>query len=182
VPDQMFNKTIFFTKLIFIFLISAVLTVLLYLNFWAILNHQPMPSVLLQIGSGFWLLGYFLIVSFSFLCLLKIIRVSHKTQTYFSLLMILIIFWLLIYRAGQTQNISLETTQAVACILNSNFLGEKFNSACFLGYPARAYLIQALPSIIFGRNLWTLNMGAVLIFFPGVIVFTYGLLIQKKLT
>lgn len=89
---------------------------------------------------------------------------------------------LLVFRAGQIQNISGETTQAVSCILNSEFFGEKFNQSCFLGYPSRAYFIQALPSLIFGRSLFSLNLGAVIIFVPGLIMFTYGLVLKSKNT
>ena len=46
---------------------------------------------------------------------------------------------------------------------------------CFIGYPTRSYVLQALPAQLFGFSAVAANLGSVLLYFPGFILFAYGL-------
>lgn len=50
-----------------------------------------------------------------------------------------------------------------------------YTGTAFLGYPARQYLIAAIPAYIFGANLWTLHAGFGLMFLIGLTVLFFGL-------
>lgn len=50
-----------------------------------------------------------------------------------------------------------------------------FLKDCFIGYPTRSYVLQALPAQLFGFSAFAANLGAALLFFPGFVLFAYGL-------
>ena len=45
-----------------------------------------------------------------------------------------------------------------------------FLSRCFIGYPTRSYLLQALPIKLFGFSAFVANLGASLLLFPGIVL------------
>ena len=70
-----------------------------------------------------------------------------------------------------------ENSFQISCALsqiNKNY-ASGFNSACFIGYPTRAYFLQSLPANLFGMSHITANAGTVLILMPGLIIFSRGL-------
>lgn len=92
-------------------------------------------------------------------------------------------FALLAVYATLPSSISHEATQEVGCGLR--FLekpGLGFAQNCFLGYPVRQYFLPALPSLVAGRSQLALNVGGVLQFVLGVIVFSSGVLVTFRRT
>lgn len=162
----------FFQRKIASFVITLVLTLIFILNSVNLFFASSLSSRYLnQIGNLNWILSYLLITIFSLFCLIKILQFSFKKKKFFSLLALSVLISLALYESFQLRNVSHETTQQVACVLNEKYFGEKFNSSCFLGYPARQYLIQALPSFALGRSVFSLNLGGLLYFIPAILIF-----------
>jgi len=133
-----------------------------------------------QIGSFNWVLSYFLIIVFSLRSFIRLVRLSFVKKWFLTLTVLLVFVFLSFFQATKTANVSHETTQEIACITNSKYLGEKYNQPCFLGYPARQYLIQALPSLLLTKSVLALNSGAILFFIPGLFIFSFALLHTNK--
>ncbi|MBU0978764.1 MAG: hypothetical protein ABIJ03_00265 [Patescibacteria group bacterium] len=167
-------------KNLFIILSTCSLGILLFINILSLFINIKQSFIFNQIGSINWILSYFLIIVFSIKSLIKLIKLSFNKKWFLTLLIIIIFVFLSFFQAIQTASVSHETTQEVACITNSKYLGEKYNQPCFLGYPARQYLIQALPSLFFTKSIVTLNSGAILYFIPGLIIFSYALIYANK--
>ncbi len=70
-----------------------------------------------------------------------------------------------------------ENSFQISCALSQIHKNHSwgFNSACFIGYPTRAYFLQSLPAKLFGMSHITANAGTVLILIPGLIIFSRGL-------
>lgn len=51
-----------------------------------------------------------------------------------------------------------------------------YTAAGFLGYPARQYVLVALPSLFFGRHYWSFHLGFALPFLLGTLLFYTGLI------
>ena len=137
------------------------------------LQHQAWGKA----GVVVWLLLYAIICWSAFLSLKEVIISSWKQRSFFTSLILVLFVVLLSYHAGLLRSLSGETTIAVSCVLDqlSQRADWGFVSNCFLGYPSRQYLIQAVPTLLFGRNQLSLNFGAVLYFLPGLFIFAHGL-------
>lgn len=80
-----------------------------------------------------------------------------------------------IYQVVKQTTYSHELAKQIACglgILKNPNNG--LYSICFYQYPARQFLLPALPSFLFGRNWWSLNLGGPLYFFLSWPVFVDG--------
>lgn len=70
-----------------------------------------------------------------------------------------------------------ENIMQVGCLFDSLIdpADSGYRSQCFIGYPRRSFLIQALPSLAFGWSSFALNLGASLLVLPGLALFAYGI-------
>lgn len=136
------------------------------------------------IGMYLWMLASILILFisiYSFYYFYKNVRDKHKIFLYLSWF---IMFVFTIYNATKNSNISYETTQEASCLLG--FIeksGDKgFQQSCFLGYPARQYLMLVLPTIFYKPSLFSLNLGGSLYFLAAQFFWGVGLykLFQRK--
>lgn len=136
-------------------------------------------------GVYAWILSYFLIVVFAVRSLLKILKYTIEHQTYFSLVLLMIIAIIIVMHAFNINNGSLESTQQIGCTIEqlTKSTDKGFRQYCFIGYPTRQYLVPALPTFIFGRSYSVINMGYAIYSIVGVIIFTNGLLsfLKRKL-
>lgn len=75
-----------------------------------------------------------------------------------------------------------ESTQQVDCVLKSFFEGIDggFHSTCMYGYPTRGYLLQAVPSMLFGRSYQALHVGGSLLLLLSLVVFSIAVLERLK--
>lgn len=128
------------------------------------------------IGWLYWNLSFFLLVSFSIYCWWWLIRNSWKNKSFFSLFTLSVWTIIIITNASSLKNISGETTGEIACALNLFHQSPDFGfwQTCLFGYPARQFFTPSLISIFFGRNLLTLNFGAILYFLPALTIFAAG--------
>ncbi len=133
-------------------------------------------------GVYAWILSYCLIGAFAMRSLLKILKYIIEHQTYFSLVLLMIIVIIIVMHAFNINNGSLESTQQIGCTIEqlTKNADKGFRQYCFIGYPTRQYLIPALPTFIFGRSYSAINMGYAIYSLVGVVIFTSGLLIFLK--
>lgn len=66
-------------------------------------------------------------------------------------------------------DIDFESTLQVSAGLDSfNYNDWNYTGTAFLGYPSRQYILVALPSLLFGRNIYTLHIGYGYLFIIGL--------------
>jgi hypothetical protein len=89
---------------------------------------------------------------------------------------------LILFSAWDPRFLSDESTREIGCALHylRTDPGLLFTQTCHLGYPARQFFIPALPSLLFGTHISTLQLGNSIYFVVGYIVFLYGLLITQQ--
>lgn len=125
----------------------------------------------------FWYIAFGFLLFFCWVSLKSLWKKTWEKRSFFTIGFLLLFFVLILFRSFQPTSLSGETTQETACILHqlksSSDWG--FNQSCFLGYPARQYLIPAIPSLITGRSLMSLNLGGAIYFGIGLIIFAQGL-------
>lgn len=137
-----------------------------------------------KIATILWFSSFIYVFIFANKCWIDIIfhLIDHKSIFTFTIL----ITWFIISAINipLDKNLSGETTQQVNCALN--YLSQSddwgYGKSCFLGYPARQYLFLAIPSVVFGRSLVSLNAGASIVFLLGLIIFSGGMLKYLRYT
>ena len=93
----------------------------------------------------------------------------------------LILFFVFFIGNIHFSDINPDAAQQMAAGLNSfekTDLG--YTETAFLGYPARQYLISAIPALIFGNNIWTLHAGFGFMFLIGLTVLFINLRLWLK--
>ncbi len=130
------------------------------------------------IASRIWVLGGLACgasILSSFLCTV-IYDIKERKLLSIGLLVILLLFLSSIIGNLYYTEISPDATQQVAAGLASYHIGDlSYTGKAFLGYPARQYVIAALPAFLFGRSLASLQWGFALPFFMGLLSFYCGL-------
>ncbi|MDH7476281.1 MAG: hypothetical protein QHH09_02295 [Microgenomates group bacterium] len=129
-------------------------------------------------GTIFWLMSWFFIFLFFIRQLIEMIKLVVNKKIFVALTLILLTAAIVLINIDNPKNISGETTQEINCML-THFKFEKdwgFNKSCFLGYPSRQFILPVLPSLIFGRSLFALNLGGAIYFIIGLIIFASGTL------
>ncbi len=129
------------------------------------------------VGMYLWMLASILILLlslYSFYSFYKNVQTKNKVFLYIAWL---IMFVFTIHNATKISNISYETTQEAACLLG--FIEESgdkgFQQSCFLGYPARQYLMLALPTFFFKPSQVLLNIGGSIYFLAAQLFWGVGL-------
>jgi len=130
-----------------------------------------------KMGMILWFFSYLYFFIYWARCLVNLITNSIKNKTFFSLITIIILLLSLFINIPKQLSFGRETSQETACVLRllKDSPDWGFNQTCLFGYPAREFLLSALPSL-FGRNLVLLNLGGSLFFFLGLIIFSSGVL------
>lgn len=161
-----------------------------------------------KIGTYLWFFSYLFFFIFAFKSLLVIIRNSlpdknvenfeytktttlqgnfkYKIKNFFETrnlitpFMLAVWFIIIFINIPQIKNIDGESTQEIGECLNlfhnSNDMG--YRKICHLGYSAKQFFLPSLPTLIFGRNNFSLNFGGSLYFLLGILIFSSGILIS----
>lgn len=129
-------------------------------------------------GVYAWIFSYLLIGIFALRSLVRIFRYIVEHQTYFSLVLLMIMSIIIVMHAFNINNGSLESTQQIGCTIEqlTTRADKGFRQFCFIGYPTRQYFIPALPTIFLGRSYSAINMGYAIYSLVGIVIFTSGLL------
>lgn len=130
-----------------------------------------------KIGTILWIVSWIFIFSFAIKQLIELVKLAWSKKLFMTLIVVLLLGGIVLVNTTNPKNISGETTQEINCILTQFELSTDwgFNKTCLFGYPARQFIIPALPSLVFGRSLFALNFGGAIYFIIGLIIFASGL-------
>jgi hypothetical protein len=130
------------------------------------------------VGTGLWYLSYLYLIVFAGWCLHFIIKQSLAQRSAFSLAVILLFMGLIIIHAGNPKSLSGETSIEINCAIEKlqSSPDRGFHQTCLFGYPARQFFLPALPTLLFDRSLFALNIGGGIYFLLGVIIFSAGVI------
>lgn len=130
------------------------------------------PEVFGQLGLWSWLVSWLVVVIAIVRPFAALLRASWR-ETQFGWLFaigILVVVWC--YQLASPRTVGGESTQEIGCAL---FLMAKpdagYQRSCLFGYPTRQYYLPALPSLLFGRSIYTLNIGNSLYVWLGLATF-----------
>ncbi len=156
--------------------IPPVLTLSLILSALEIVAY-PYPGILSWLASRCWLAhgAFYFFSSIAFIY--KTLRQDVREKNFRGLVIFFLFGWMILNIAGSRGIvINHESTQQVAdgCAF---FKLPDFNytQTGFFGYPARQYLVVALPSLLLGRSLLALRLGYAGVFLLGIMLFYCGL-------
>ena len=83
------------------------------------------------------------------------------------------------YRLGNVYHLQVnyESAQQLVSFLKDNIHKPDwgYTAAAFVGYPARQYIIVAIPSLLFGNEVLWLQFGYAILFYSGALCFFLGL-------
>ncbi|MFA5260520.1 MAG: hypothetical protein WC450_04765 [Candidatus Omnitrophota bacterium] len=129
------------------------------------------------VASRCWLLhGGFYLIS-SLYVIYKTLRQDVQEKNFRGVLVFFLVGWVIFNIVGSRGLfINHESTQQVADGCDFFKLNDfNYTKTGFIGYPARQYLLLALPSLLLGRNLVALRSGFALAFLLGMMLFYCGL-------
>ena len=79
------------------------------------------------------------------------------------------------YRLGDIYHLQInyESAQELASFLKDNIHKSDwgYTEAAFVGYPARQFILVAIPSLLFGNEMFWLQFGYAILFYSGVLIF-----------
>ena len=135
-----------------------------------------------KIGMIFWYLLLLLLFVYAGYQLVIFLKISFKQKTFLTLIALLVFSIILVVGISDPRNISGETNIETNCMLNriTNSEDAGFASNCFIGYPGKQFYLSALPSLLFGRSLISLNLGGSLYLILGLIIFVSGVFTYFK--
>jgi len=128
-----------------------------------------------KVGIVLWLASFVFLAAFTLRAFGTLLREIPR-RGILTPIMVILWFVLVIVNIPRVKNVSCETTQETAQALNllESAPDWGFQRSAFLGYPARQFVLPALPSLLFGRNVTALHAGGSLYFLLGLMIFATG--------
>jgi hypothetical protein len=130
------------------------------------------------LASRIWIIGGILCIISIMIHFLQSIKQDFIEKKFISIgaVFLLILYLFTIMGNVNLTEINHDATQQVAAGMDSlNFKDFNYTGKAFLGYPNRQYIIAAIPAILFGRSITTLQMGFGLPFILGIMLLYCGL-------
>lgn len=148
-----------------IFIIFCIYIISIELSYYSSLS-------LGKVGVVLWYMIGLLLISYTLIEFIGLLKKVSKGQFIVPLIIFLIVNIVGIFYMSKPENISLEATQQISCAINNFELSEDWGyfQNCFLGYPARQFLMPLIPSLA-TRSVFTLHFGNYLYFLIGQILF-----------
>jgi len=155
-------------------MILGLLVILSLLEIAAYRTHGAIP-VIASRAWAFMGIAYF--VATAILIVGALLSDLWKRRFVFALLAIglgIMVF----YRLGNVYHLQVnyESAQQLVSFLKDNIHKPDwgYTAAAFVGYPARQYIIVAIPSLLFGHDVFWLQFGYAILFYSGVLTFFLG--------
>ena len=130
-----------------------------------------------KIGVICWILLWIYLALFTIRQTIALVKTSVHHRLPFVLLTIGLFLFLCATNVSSIYSINGENTQEISCALaqitNSPDWG--YRQTCLFGYPTRQFIVPSLPSLLFGNSLAALNIGGVIYFAIGLILFCRGI-------
>ena len=155
-------------------IIPGLLVILCLLEIAAYLTHGAIP-VIASRAWAFMGISYF--AATGILILDALVSDLRKRKFGFALLVIglgIVVF----YRLGDIYHLQInyESAQELASFLKDNIHKPDwgYTAAAFVGYPARQFIVVAIPSLLYGKEVFWLQFGYAVLFYSGVLSFFLG--------
>lgn len=155
----------------------------LFLLFYPLLDllvaiYPPLGLV----GYGWLLCVYLLVFIVAGRTFGALVRQAREERAWWTVGTV-VVWWLFILAAAFSERLlSDENIFEVGCPQKA-FLGTVdfgFLDQCFIGYPTRSYVLQALPVLLFGFSPCMANLGASLLLFPGIVLLAQAIRIVTQ--
>src|SRR6266850_4057827 len=155
-------------------IIMGLIVILCLLELGAYFTHGAIPVI----ASRAWaLMGIAYFAATALLIVGALLSDLRKRKFVFALLVIglgIMVF----YRLGDIYHLQInyESAQQLVSFLKHNIHKPDwgYTAAAFVGYPARQYIIVAIPSLLFGHEVFWLQFGYAILFYSGVLTFFLG--------
>ncbi len=141
----------------------------------AALAHPPLGAA----GMVLWGLAWLALAAWAVASLGRTVRdVARRRPGALSLAAAVFLAAMVLVRVGDVASIHHETTQELAQTLDQlrNAPDRGFTGTALFGYPARQFLVPALPSLLLGRSALALHLGTAIVFLIALAIFVRGLL------
>jgi hypothetical protein len=155
-------------------MIPGLLVILSLLETAAYFTHGPIP-VIASRAWAFMGIGYF--AATAILIIGALLSDLRKRRFVFALLVIglgIMVF----HRLGDIYHLQInyESAEELATFLKDNVHKPDwgYTAAAFVGYPARQFIIVAIPSLLFGNDVFWLQFGYAVLFYSGALCFFLG--------
>lgn len=155
-------------------MIPGLLVILPLLEIAAYLTHGAIP-VIASRAWAFMGIAYF--AATAILIVGALLSDLRKGKFVFALLVIglgIMVF----YRLGDIYHLQInyESAKELASFLKDNIHKPDwgYTAGAFVGYPARQFIIVAIPSLLFGNEVLWLQFGYAVLFYSGVLSFFLG--------
>ena len=135
-------------------------------------------GVLPVIASRAWaLMGVAYFAATGMLIVGSLLSDLRKGKCFFALLVIGLAI-MVFYRLGDMYHLQInyESAKQLASFLKFNIHHPDwgYTGHAFVGYPARQFIIVAIPSLLFGNEVFWLQFGYAMLFYSGVLCFFLG--------
>lgn len=131
------------------------------------------------ITAYLWILQYLFVFFVGFKLFADVLRKALQGETdYFFLLIHGVLLFMLLFPIGNISlaDISYESALQTAAGLHGYTQNDlNYHGVAFLNYPARQYLIVALPSLLLGKSTWALHFGYAQLVLTGYFYMAAGL-------
>ncbi|OGG04238.1 hypothetical protein A2Z33_03750 [Candidatus Gottesmanbacteria bacterium RBG_16_52_11] len=128
------------------------------------------------VGVLAWVCAWLVFAVSSGMLLIRLTCDAGRGKAVLSAVAVLISLATILYLSTRAQFMSFESTHEIACAVSLlKGKGNAYAGTCLYGYPAKQYFIPALPTLLFGRSVFSLQAGNAVYFLIGLPVFAYGL-------
>jgi hypothetical protein len=129
-------------------------------------------------GTLLWFGTYGYVIAFAVLSLRDVCGAAVRARAPYGLMMVAIYLGITVINVVKPDAFSAETAQEIGCTVHTLNAGGDlgFHSTCLFGYPMRQFLLQALPTVVFGPT--PVNMVALggVYFLCGIAIFAGGVI------
>jgi hypothetical protein len=155
-------------------LVLGLIVLLCLLEIGASFTHGLLPVV----ASRAWALtGVAYFAATAVLIAGSLLR-DLRSGTFLFAILLIGVALMVFYRLGDLHHLQInyESSKQVASFLTFNIHRPDwgYTGHAFVGYPARQFIIVAIPSLLFGNEVFWLQFGYAMLFYSGVVCFYLG--------
>ena len=134
------------------------------------------------VGFAWILCVYGCLAILALLSLRELVKMAREERSWFTVGMIGVWFLFVIATALPARLMSDENIFQFGCpqVVFTEVADYGFTTQCFIGYPNRSFVLQALAVALFGVSPVAANMGASILLFPGFVLFAHALRILTE--
>jgi hypothetical protein len=155
-------------------LIMALIVILCLLELRAYFTHGAIP-VIASRAWAFMGIAYF---AATVILIVGALLSDLWKRTFVFALLVISVGIMVFYRLGNIYHlpINYESAQQLDSFLKDNIHKPDwgYTGNAFVGYPARQFIIVAIPSLLFGHEVFWLQFGYAILFYSGVLCFFLG--------